>query len=110
MCTLFLSFRGADPNDVDNKGTTPLMIAAKLGRDEVIDELMSLVIDDSDDIKAPEVDDDDQSDDALEKPAAIKSVNVNAKHRKTTKAPIHYAAKNGHEVRHRFIMSIFNIE
>ena len=67
------------------------MIAAKLGRDENIVELASVTL---------SMDEDEEME-GEKKPAVsteIKRVNVNAKHRQTTMAPLHYAAKSGHEV------------
>ena len=73
------------------------MIAAKLGRDENVLALVTATVsEDEDDSDAP-----DDADDEMEgtaKREEQKRVNINAKHRKTTKAPLHYAAKNGHEV------------
>ena len=94
---LFRFNRGADPNGVDTKGTTPLMIAAKLGRDENVLALVTATISEDEDNS----DDSDDADDEIEgtaKREEQKRVNINAKHRTTTKAPLHYAAKNGHEV------------
>ena len=73
------------------------MIAAKLGRNENVVELASVTVSEND--SASEEEDDEME--GEKKPSAsveIKRVNINAKHRKTTKAPLHYAAKNGHEV------------
>ena len=76
--------RGADPNDPAPKGITPLMIACKHGRDEVVKELLSI----DDQIVEDEVEDGEPK-----KPRV--SIDVKNKH---TKAAIHYAAKNGHLV------------
>ena len=94
----FHYYRGADPNDVDNKGTTPLMIAAKLGRDENIEELMSVTVEEADNDMDLEDADDVIEGSKERKPGQVKRVMIDGKHKKTTKAPIHYAAKNGHEV------------
>ena len=79
------------------------MIAAKLGRDENIVELATVTVA-VDDIDAEDADDEMEDEERPAKPEAIKRVNVNAKHRKTSKAPLHYAAKNGHEVWSFFIV------
>ena len=94
-----LNCRGADPNDIDNKGTTPLMIAAKLGRDDNIGVLMSVTISE-DEAESDKNDEDDEMEGELKlgTDGGAKRVNINAKHRKTAKTPLHYAAKNGHEV------------
>ena len=75
------------------------MIAAKLGRDENIITLMSVTVSE-DDGASDENDEDDEMDGELKlgKAGEAKRVNINAKHRKTAKTPLHYAAKNGHEV------------
>eukprot|EP00795_Rhopilema_esculentum_P008747 gene8747-14770_t len=99
----FLISRGADPNDVDSKGTTPLMIAAKLGRCANVEELLKVKIEiefkDQDDAEDDEVDKemDDNEDPLPSSKGMATCININAKGKRTTKAPIHYAAKNGHE-------------
>ena len=79
-----LSCRGADPNDPGPKGTTPLMIACKHGRDEIVKELLTIGNEDVDDA---------MEDEEVNKPNV--SMDIKNKH---TKAAIHYAAKNGHLV------------
>ena len=78
------------------------MIAAKLGRDENVAELLSITITEEgmSDEESDANDDDDACLDKGEEKAKreVKRVNVNFKHRKTAKAALHYAAKNGHEV------------
>ncbi|XP_015763135.1 PREDICTED: ankyrin-1-like [Acropora digitifera] len=74
--------RGADPNDPGPKGITPLMIACKHGRDEIVKELLTI---------GNEGVDDAMEDEEENKPKV--SVDIKNKH---TKAAIHYAAKNGH--------------
>ena len=78
------------------------MIAAKLGRDENVAELLSITITEEgmSDEENDENDDDDAGLDKEKEKAKreVKRVNVNFKHRKTAKAALHYAAKNGHEV------------
>ena len=90
---LCLFHRGVDPNDIDREGTTPLMIAARLGRDENIKELMSVTIEEDE-----QMTEDAETEDMNDEPRKeVKRVNINAKNKKT-KAAIHYAAKHGHEV------------
>ena len=79
-----LSCRGADPNDPGPKGITPLMIACKHGRDEIVKELLTIGNEDVDDA---------MEDEEENKPKV--SMDIKNKH---TKAAIHYAAKNGHLV------------
>ena len=74
------------------------MIAAKLGRDENIEELMSVTVEEADNDMDLEDADDVIEGSKERKPGQVKRVMIDGKHKKTTKAPIHYAAKNGHEV------------
>ena len=77
------------------------MIAAKLGRDENVAELLSITITEEGMSDEENDEDDDDADQEKEKETVkreVKRVNVNFKHRKTAKAALHYAAKNGHEV------------
>lgn len=82
---VFFFFRGSDPNDPGPKGITPLMIACKHGRDDIVKELLAMDEQNNDDLADDE--------EVVRKPRV--TVDVKNKH---TKAAIHYAAKRGHLV------------
>ena len=80
------------------------MIAAKLGRCANVEELLKVKIEmefkDLDDVGDDVVNEemDDNEDPLPSSKSMAPCININAKGKRTTKAPIHYAAKNGHEV------------
>lgn len=80
----FIFTRGVDPNDPGPKAKSPLMLAAKHGRDENIKVLLGI-----DNQGEEDMDDDSEE--------HVQRVTVNAKN-KHSKAAIHYAAKGGHAV------------